>query len=157
MSIWNIKICLYWKKINSLLLFISLYVKKTAVASRFNKKKIENFEYFSKKREWSQNSRYHNVRNYIFDNLSFVAIWLVTSCSLRQKLNAESANLTDGEKRQREAFVSALEGTIHILRKHFNSTKLNLSFKFFTKIVFFFGHIKRISFSILHFDKIFML
>ena len=36
--------------------------------------------------------------------------------SLRQKLNTESANLTDGEKRRREAFVSALEGREKQLR-----------------------------------------
>ena len=48
-------------------------------------------------------------------------------------------------------------GTIHILRKHFYSTKLNLTSKFFTKTDFFFRQIKRISFSTLHFDKIFTL
>mgnify|MGYP001329529679 CR=1 FL=1 len=48
------------------------------------------------------------------------------------------------------------KGTIHILRKHFYSTKLDLTSKFFTKTDFF-RQIKRISFSTLHFDKIFML
>ena len=43
-------------------------------------------------------------------------------------------------------------GTIHILRKHFYSTKLNLTCKFFTKTGFFRQN-KRISFSTLHFDK----
>ena len=47
-------------------------------------------------------------------------------------------------------------GTIHILHKHFYSTKLNLTFKFFTKTEFF-RQIKRISFSTLRFDEIFML
>ena len=47
-------------------------------------------------------------------------------------------------------------GTIHILRKHFYSTKLNLTFKFFTKTRFFRQN-KRISFSTLHFGEIFML
>ena len=47
-------------------------------------------------------------------------------------------------------------GTIHILRKHFDSTKLTLTFKFFTKTRFFRQN-KRISFSMLHFDEIFML
>jgi len=36
--------------------------------------------------------------------------------SLRQKLNTESAHLTDGEKRRREAFVSGLEGREKQLR-----------------------------------------
>ena len=47
-------------------------------------------------------------------------------------------------------------GTIHILRKQFYSTKISLTYKFFTKTVFF-RQIKRISFSTLHFDEIFML
>ena len=46
-------------------------------------------------------------------------------------------------------------GTIHILRKHFYSTKLNLTSKFFTTT--FFRQIKRISFPTLHFHEIFML
>ena len=36
--------------------------------------------------------------------------------SLRQKLNTESANLTDGEKRRRESYVSGLEGREKQLR-----------------------------------------
>ena len=51
---------------------------------------------------------------------------------------------------------SSEQGTIHILRKHLYSTKLNLTFKFFTKTGFF-RQIKRISSSTLHFDEIFML
>ena len=47
-------------------------------------------------------------------------------------------------------------GTVHILRKHFYSTKLNLTTHFSQKLIFF-RQIKRISFSTLHFDKIFML
>ena len=47
--------------------------------------------------------------------------------------------------------------TIHILRKHFYSSKFNLTSKLFTQTGFFFRQIKRISFSTLHFDKIFML
>ena len=47
-------------------------------------------------------------------------------------------------------------GTIHILRKHFYSTKLNLNSKFFTKTVFFCQN-KRISLPTLHFDKFFTM
>ena len=47
-------------------------------------------------------------------------------------------------------------GTVHILRKHLYSTKINLISKFFTKTGFYRQN-KRISFSTLHFDKIFML
>jgi hypothetical protein len=47
-------------------------------------------------------------------------------------------------------------GTIHILRKHFYSTKLNLTSKFFTKTGFIRQN-KRLSISTLHFDEIFML
>ena len=47
-------------------------------------------------------------------------------------------------------------GTIHILRKHLYSTKLNLTSKFFTKTGFFCQN-KRISFSTVRFDEIFML
>ena len=47
-------------------------------------------------------------------------------------------------------------GTIHILRKHLFSTKLNLTSKICTKTGFFHQN-KRISFSTLHFDEIFML
>ena len=47
-------------------------------------------------------------------------------------------------------------GTIHILRKHLYSTTINLTSKFFTKTRFFCQN-KRISFSTLHFDEIFML
>ena len=53
-------------------------------------------------------------------------------------------------------FTIIEQGTIHILRKHFYSTKLNLTFKFFTKTGVF-CQIKTISFSTLHSDKIFML
>ena len=52
MSNWNIKICLYWKKINSLLLFTPLSVKKTFEASRFNKKKNRKFGKFLKPEEF---------------------------------------------------------------------------------------------------------
>ena len=48
-------------------------------------------------------------------------------------------------------------GTIHTLRKHFYSTKINLTFQFFTKTGFFRQIIKRISFSTLLFDEIFMI
>ena len=51
---------------------------------------------------------------------------------------------------------SLWQGTIHILRKHFYSTKLNLTTKFFTETRFFRQN-KRISLSTLHFDEIFML
>ena len=47
-------------------------------------------------------------------------------------------------------------GTIHILRKHLYSTKLNLNSNFLRELVFFCQN-KGISFSTLHFDKIFML
>ena len=50
---------------------------------------------------------------------------------------------------------SSEQGIIHILHKHFYSTKLNLTFKFFTKTGFF-RQIKTISFSTLHSDKNFM-
>ena len=46
-----------------------------------------------------------------------------------------------------------VQGTIHILRKHFYSKKLNLTSKFFTKSGFFRQN-KTIFFSILHFDEI---
>ena len=49
-----------------------------------------------------------------------------------------------------------VQGTIHILRKHFYSKKLNLTSKFFTKTGFFRQN-KRISFSTLHFDEILVL
>ena len=48
---------------------------------------------------------------------------------------------------------SSSQGTIHIF---LYSTKLNLTPKFITKL-FFFRQNKGISFSTLHFDKIFML
>ena len=47
-------------------------------------------------------------------------------------------------------------GTIHILRKHLYSAKLNLTTSFLSKICFFRQN-KIISFSTLHFDKNFML
>ena len=47
-------------------------------------------------------------------------------------------------------------GTIHILRKHFYGTKLNLTSKFFTKTGFF-VKTQRIYVSTLHFEKNFML
>ena len=47
-------------------------------------------------------------------------------------------------------------GTIHILHKHLYSPKLNLTSKIFTKTGFFRQN-KRISFSTLDFDEIFML
>ena len=47
-------------------------------------------------------------------------------------------------------------GTIHILRKHLYITKLNLTSKFFS-LNGFFRQNKGISFSTLHFDKMFML
>ena len=47
-------------------------------------------------------------------------------------------------------------GNIHIVCKHLYSTKLNLTSKIFTKTGFFRQN-KRISFSTLHFDEIFML
>ena len=48
------------------------------------------------------------------------------------------------------------KGTIHILRKHFFSTNLNLTSKFFTRTGFFRQN-KGISCSTLHFDKILFL
>ena len=53
-------------------------------------------------------------------------------------------------------YILLLLGTIHILRKHLFSRKLNLTFKFFSKTGFFCQN-KRISFSTLHLDKIFKL
>ena len=62
----------------------------------------------------------------------------------------------DGINRTALREIKLLQGTIHILRKHFYSTKLNLTSKFFTRTGFFRQN-KRISFSTLHFDKMFML
>ena len=62
------------------------------------------------------------------------------------------------ESSQRKAKEGNL-GTIHISRRHFCSTKLNLAIltpNFFNKICFF-HQIKKKYFSTLHFDKIFML
>ena len=53
--------------------------------------------------------------------------------------------------------VMATLGTIHILRKHFHSTKINFVTKFFTKTVVVFHQNKGIYFSTLHFDKMFMM
>ena len=47
-------------------------------------------------------------------------------------------------------------GTFHILRKHLYSKKLNLNSKFFTRTGFCHQN-KEISFSTVHFNKIFML
>ena len=63
---------------------------------------------------------------------------------LVRELHAEEASWTD------------YQGNIHILRKHLYSTKLNLTSKLFTRTGFF-PQNKGISFSTLHFDKIFML
>ena len=67
-----------------------------------------------------------------------------------------SENEIQGIEKWKAAQPIETLGTIHILRKHFYSTKLNLTFKFFTKTGFFRQN-KRISFSTLHFDKVFML
>ena len=64
---------------------------------------------------------------------------------LVRELHAEEASWTD------------YQGTIHILRKHLYSTKLNLTSKFFTRTGVFFVKTKDFSFSTLHFDIIFML
>ena len=52
--------------------------------------------------------------------------------------------------------ILLLQGTIHILRKHLLSTKLNLTYFFFKNCIFFCQN-KRIYFSISHFDHNFML
>ena len=54
--------------------------------------------------------------------------------------------------RRHNIIVDAYLGTIHILRKHFYSTKIKLATK--TGV---FRQNKRISFSTLHFDEIFIL
>ena len=71
------------------------------------------------------------------------------------------ADLNEAKRLLEEAIVLPMlmpdffKGTIHILRKHLYSTKLNLTSKIFTKK--FYCQNKRISFSTLHFDAIFML
>ena len=62
----------------------------------------------------------------------------------------------DGINRTALREIKLLQGTIHILRKHFYSTKLNLTSKFFTRTGFFRQN-KGISCSTLHFDKILFL
>ena len=52
-----------------------------------------------------------------------------------------------------EAVAQIAQGTIDILLKHLHSTKLNLTYKFFTKTVFFCQN-KRNSFSTLHFHAV---
>ena len=58
---------------------------------------------------------------------------------------------------RRRVSIGPFKGTIHILLKHFYSSKFNLTSKLFTKTGCFFRQIKRISFSTIHFDEIFML
>ena len=55
-----------------------------------------------------------------------------------------------------QLFHATLKGTIHILRQHLYSTKLNLTFQFFTKTGAFRQNKKKY-FSTLHFDNFFML
>ena len=65
------------------------------------------------------------------------------------------ADLTLGPSSRTE-LLESLQGTIHILRKHFYSTKFNLTYRFFTKIGLFRQN-NRISLLTLHFVEIFKL
>ena len=65
------------------------------------------------------------------------------------------ADLTVGPS-SRSELLESLQGTIHILRKHLDSTKFNLTSKCFTKTGFFRQN-NRVSFSTLQFDQIFIL
>ena len=79
------------------------------------------------------------------------------SSELKQSLgSAKDVQVIYPSKKNVMDSLDGLLGTVHILRKHLYSTKLNLTSKFFTKTGFFCQN-KRISFSTLHFDKIFML
>ena len=60
-----------------------------------------------------------------------------------------------GLEKQPEKVDENHKGTIHILRKHFYSTELNLTPKLFTKTLF--CQNRRISISTLHFDEIFTM
>ena len=73
---------------------------------------------------------------------------LIKSIGNRAFLGLDSLEIID----VRDNVISTVQGTIHILRKHLNSTKLNLTTKFFTKTGFFRQN-KTISFSILYFDE----
>ena len=77
--------------------------------------------------------------------------WLVPSVSrdLRDRMRREA--YVTNEIIIRTELLKA-QGTIHILRKHFYSKKLNLTSKFFTKSGFFVK--TKQFFSILHFDEI---
>ena len=82
-----------------------------------------------------------------------------SACLSRKKKKEYVTTIEDqlnGLVKENRSLKRDNEGTIHILRKHLYSTKLNLNSKFFTKTGFFRQN-KRISFSTLHFDKIFMM
>jgi hypothetical protein len=79
---------------------------------------------------------------------------LQQSIQEKQKLQGELDNASEFQKKKMDAMHAKL-GTIHILRKQFFSTIINLTSKIFTKI--FFCQNKGVYFSTLHFDEIFML
>ena len=83
------------------------------------------------------------------------------SCGLRKfpslthvpKISFQETSINPSRDIFSVAHKMSFLGTIHILRKHSYSTKLNLTTLFFTNTVFFRQN-KTISFSILHFDEI---
>ena len=82
-----------------------------------------------------------------------------SACLSRKKKKEYVTTIEDqlnGLVKENRSLKRDNEGTIHILHKRLYSTKLNLNSKFFTKTGFFRQN-KRISFSTLHFDKIFMM
>ena len=82
-----------------------------------------------------------------------------SACLSRKKKKEYVTTIEDqlnGLVKENRSLKRDNEGTIHILRKHLYSTKLNLTSKIFTKTGFFRQN-KRISFSTLHFDEFFML
>jgi hypothetical protein len=82
-----------------------------------------------------------------------------SACLSRKKKKEYVTTIEDqlnGLVKENRSLKRDNEGTIHILRKHLYSTKLNLTSKFFTKTGVFRQN-KRISFSTLHFDEFFML
>ena len=82
-----------------------------------------------------------------------------SACLSRKKKKEYVTTIEDqlnGLVKENRSLKRDNEGTIHILRKHLYSTKLNLTSEFF-KRTWFFRQNKGFYSSTLHFDQIFML
>ena len=85
----------------------------------------------------NDNDKTASIRKFTFPSHQFHMVHLAKMCQENKEYTDCVIRVGNADGQQDQELRAHRLGTIHILRKQFYSTKINLTSKFFTKTVFF--------------------